>query len=667
MKQTVLTFFLLLPLAFCQQGTAATGTWKAYMAYSDITDVVKGGSTLYVLASKNLYTYHPADQEVMPYDKTNGLSDCNIAHIAWSDAASRLVIAYENENIDIMAAGGNVINVSDYYSKSMSEDKTVYGIDINGADAYLATGFGLVRLNMKQAEISDTYNLGFRVDYSYIQGGRIYAASPTNGLYSAPLTANLADRNSWTHSGAYTVRPCEMDPDLLTEARKANPGGPRYNHFGYMKFHQGALYTCGGGYLAAVDHEYPGTIQVLRGGDWIIYEDNLSAHTGHAYVDIMSVSVDPSDPEHVFAGSRGGVYEFEKGKFIKEWTYDNSLLQSVYGTDKNYVIAKGVQYDGSGNLWVINCCNPNQSLLEYTKDGQWVSYHQPALMKDGTIPNHQEGLMLDSGNRLWFGCNNWEAPSVSCYDINKGEFNTCSSFVNEDGTRVDVKNVSCITEDRDRNMWIGTNAGPLVIENGTALSSNCIFQQIKVPRNDGTNLADYLLAGVDVTCIAVDGAGRKWIGTNGNGIYLISADNMTQEQHFTASNSPLLSNSVEAVTVNPTTGEVFIGTYNGLCSYTGNATTPAENMTKGSVTAYPNPVRPDYTGLITITGLTYNADVKIVTSNGVLVAQGRSNGGTFTWDGCDQKGRRVASGVYMVETATAEGEKGTVCKIAIVR
>ena len=89
-------------------------------------------------------------------------------------------------------------------------------------------------------------------------------------------------------------------------------------------------------------------------------------------------------------------------------------------------------------------------------------------------------------------------------------------------------------------------------------------------------------------------------------------------------------------------------------------------MTKDNVYAYPNPVRPEYNGLITIVGLTYNADVKIVTSNGVLVAEGKSNGGTFTWDGRDKKGRRVASGVYMVETATQYGEKGTVCKIAIV-
>ena len=189
---------------------------------------------------------------------------------------------------------------------------------------------------------------------------------------------------------------------------------------------------------------------------------------------------------------------------------------------------------------------------------------------------------------------------------------------------------------------------------------------MKVPRNDGTNFADYLLSGVDITCIAVDGGNRKWFGTNGNGVYLISDDNMTQVQHFLANNSKLLSDNIESIAINDQTGEVFIGTDNGLCSYMSDATATNDNMTKDNVYAYPNPVRPDYTGLITVTGLSMNADVKIVTANGVLVAQGTSNGGTFTWDGRDLNGDRVASGVYMVMTATSEGKKGTVCKIAIV-
>ena len=129
----------------------------------------------------------------------------------------------------------------------------------------------------------------------------------------------------------------------------------------------------------------------------------------------------------------------------------------------------------------------------------------------------------------------------------------------------------------------------------------------------------------------------------------------------------MLSDIVKAVAINPSSGEVFFGTEKGLCSFVSDATEAATEMTKDNVWAYPNPVTPDYTGPITITGLTMDADVKILAANGALIHQGRSNGGTYTWDGCDREGRRVASGVYMVATATSSGEKGTVCKIAIVR
>ena len=121
-----------------------------------------------------------------------------------------------------------------------------------------------------------------------------------------------------------------------------------------------------------------------------------------------------------------------------------------------------------------------------------------------------------------------------------------------------------------------------------------------------------------------------------------------------------------AIAINDNTGEVYFGTDKGLCSYMSDASEPAEVMNKDNVYAYPNPVRPDYTGLITVVGLSMNADVKVVTSSGALVAQGRSNGGSFTWDGNDLRGKRVASGIYIVEAATETGEKGVVCKIAIV-
>ena len=205
-----------------------------------------------------------------------------------------------------------------------------------------------------------------------------------------------------------------------------------------------------------------------------------------------------------------------------------------------------------------------------------------------------------------------------------------------------------------------------MIEKSEVGQGSVTFQQIKVPRNDGSSYADYLLSGVSISHIAIDGGNRKWFGTNGAGAFLISADNLEQIHNFTTNNSKLIANDISSIAINQNSGEVFFLSDAGLCSYLSDATEPSQEMKKDNVWAYPNPVTPDYTGLITITGLSYDADVKITASNGALIAEGRSNGGTFTWDGCNKQGKRVASGIYMVITATSEGKKGTVCKIAII-
>ena len=144
------------------------------------------------------------------------------------------------------------------------------------------------------------------------------------------------------------------------------------------------------------------------------------------------------------------------------------------------------------------------------------------------------------------------------------------------------------------------------------------------------------------------------------------SDNMVQEKHFTTLDSPLLSDIIQYITIDDNTGRVYIGTDKGLCSYQSEVTQTNEEMDKDNVWVYPNPVTPEYNGMINVTGLSFNSDVKITSSNGTLVAQGRSTGGSFSWDGKDLKGNRVASGVYMVNSAKRDGSKGTVCKVTII-
>ena len=614
------------------------GTWQNYLAYHDVQNICEAGHQLFVLASNDIYQYNKNDQSITTYDKVNGLSDTYITHIAWCPQAKRLIAVYQNSNIDLIDTNGEITNISALYSKTMTEDKTVSKITIDGVFAWLHCPFGLVKVNVQRAEIAETY---------------------TNGHPEYPTSLPEYDEFKDLQSN-------------LTLVSSLQPGGPKYNYFYESEFLNGKLYTTGGHFLSGIaGKNYPGTVQVFDSDNWTIYEDEINLKTGYQYMDINCISIDPTDENHVAVGGRCGLYEFRNGKLINYYNKDNSPLKGAYDSgkelDNNYVLVNGIKYDRQGRLWVINSQAKGVNLLMLTKDGEWENHHQK-LLEDGNgiTWGGLRNMIFDSRGLLWFVNTSWITQTVFCYNTETNQIIAYNSYVNQDGTRYSPNFVYCVTEDKEGNIWVGTDLGPFYIDKSEVGQESVTFQQVKVPRNDGTNYADYLLSGVSVSHIAVDGGNRKWFVTNGIGAFLISADNMTQVSHLAVENSPLLSDQIYSVAINHQTGVVYFLTENGLCSYRSDATQPTQEMTKDNVYAYPNPVTPDYSGLITIVGLSYDADVKITTSNGVLVAEGRSNGGSFTWDGKDRKGNRVASGVYMVITATSNGEKGTVCKIAII-
>lgn len=652
---------------------AQIGSWRNYLAYHDVQQIQAAGSSqLFVLASNNLYRYNRQDYTIHTYDKTNGMSDVYITQIRWCQEVRRLIAVYGNTNIDLIDTSDNVTNVSDIYSKSITGEKSINNVTVNGRYAYLACGFGVVKLDMKQAEISESYMLGFSVKAIAFEGNYIYAQSQTNGVWRALLSDNLIDPGNWTKVSAYPAFTQDnTDYDTyIEEVKTLQPGGPKYNYFGFLRFANGQLYSCNGNSGTT----QPGCIQILNNGNWNIYkDDDISSQSGYNYITIYCLDYDPNDISHVFAGAMNGLYEFRNGQFVKFYNSTNSPIEAFNGTSMNHQLVTGVKFDANGTLWLLNSQAPTKAMIKYS-NGTFTSVPQPVLMKLDEAPfkNKSNGfmcnMMIDREGYMWFVNDNWALAALYRYNISTNTITAYEKIVNQDGIAIqNLYHVTSVVEDLENNIWIGTDQGPFMLERARIENGESIFTQVKVPRNDGTNYADYLLSGIYIHDIVVDAAGRKWFATDGNGVYLISADNMTQLQHFTVENSNLLSNTVLDIDINNETGEVFFGAANGLCSYMSDATTTYDEMTKDNVWAYPNPVTPDYQGLITVVGLTLNADVKILASNGALVAEGRSSGGTFTWNGCDKNGDPVASGVYMVATAKADGSKGTVCKIAIVR
>lgn len=691
MRKILFTLLLYISTVFHAFGLAV-GTWQVYPSYANLTEISPAGDVCFALASGSLFAYNNTTAETTVFNKTTGLAGIDISHIAWSQQAKRLVVAYGDGNIDLVSASGDITNVPGLYLSETVSDKTVSHIYIDRQFAYMSIGVGVMKLDAKKGVIADTYQLGFAVDHSYVKDGYLYAVSKAQGTWCGLLTDNLLDKNRWQRVGGYTaltddrlnVRDASTglwwtrnDAGLLacytlatdgTRTYKTEgvlPEGPASNHFYRLYMHGGKLYSVAGFWAQENNAGFPGEVHVWNGQNWSEFEQPTSQMIGHDYIDLLCMDFDPKKEGHVMVGAKGGVYEFQDGKFIKHYGRQNSVLESGVNSD-NYTIVSTLKYTDNGDLWVLNSMVDNPIWKIEHGSGNWVNYPHPEM---STPAKYNLVSLLQSRNNkniMWFANNYYMENRLYAYDfVNDKLVGHGPNFTNEDGTVITPVMVYALAEDLDGNVWIASSNGPFYISSADAIAGNDAFIQHKVPRNDGTNLADYLLSDVKTRCIAVDGANRKWMGTE-NGVFLISSDCNTLLQHFTTENSPLPSNTVYDICVDDNSNMVYFATERGLCSYASDATEPSEEMTKDNVYAYPNPVTPEYTGKITIVGLSFNADVKIVTSNGVLVNQGRSTGGSYQWDGRDLKGKRVASGVYMVQAATETGDKGVVCRIAVV-
>lgn len=677
--------FMVLPLSAIDKGS-----WEIYTSYNGITEIEPAGNLVFALASNGLFSYHIKDGSVTTYDKANTLSDFDINHIAWNKTTKKLVITYTNGNIDLLDTNGNVVNVPDLYLKSMTGNKQINHINISGANVYLSLSFGIIKLDTKEGKILDAYKLGFNVNYSYIEDNCLYAASKEAGLYKGKLTGNLLNSKEWTKIGSYkqlsenkklvydketgfwwtttkkgklTYYTVDSNNEPVYKTEGILPKGPASNNFYNLFFHNGKLYATGGFYAQENDGSYPGEVHVWDGENWSEFEQPSNDVLGHRNVDWLSMDFDPTKEGHVMVAAKSGLYEFQDGEFIKCYNRNNSPFLSCVNDD-NYILVSDLMYDKEGTLWVFNSSVEN-CFWTLDKNQQWKSLDVCSQIK---YNDDLRCLFISrTNNKMWFLSNYWQTSQLYAYDYIKNTLHTYGpTYINEDGVQITPNFFYKIKEDREGNIWMCTSSGPLYLSADNIRLGAQEVTQHKVPRNDGTNYADYLLDGIDTRSIAIDGGNRKWLGTKSNGVYLISSDCNTQIQHFTSENSPLLSNTILDILIEPS-GKVYFATPKGLCSYMSDVTLPSNEMNKNDVYAYPNPVKPDYTGLVKIVGLTFDTDVKIVTSNGVLVNQGRSIGDTYTWNQCDLKGRKVSSGIYMVETATSEGERGVVCKIAIIK
>lgn len=367
--------------------------------------------------------------------------------------------------------------------------------------------------------------------------------------------------------------------------------------------------------------------------------------------------VSPGAGQDIWFGSAlDGICQWNESGFT---IHKEPLLSAPAGASGTYKVG-GLYLDQEQNLWITND-GATKGLVVYRNNANSLSFEIPFF-----YPGFRLGqIVADDLQQKWM-----IAPGFGVFCYNQGNSleqtgdDQWRFFQQGAGNgNLPSSQVLCLAKDHFGFIWMGTADGIGILQCPEQVFSTqgC---EVQLPVVQTDNFAGYLFKGERVQAIAVDGANRKWVGTQ-NGLWLISASGDKTLLRFTSANSPLPDNDVKQLSIDPRTGSVLIATANGMVSYQSTAT---EGGTSNSnLIVYPNPVPPGYTGAIAVRGLVHNATVKITELNGRLVYQGRALGGQAIWNGLDLNGKRVATGVYLVWVSDDSRKEQAVTKIVFIQ
>ncbi|MBR5331782.1 MAG: hypothetical protein IKV32_00575 [Muribaculaceae bacterium] len=666
----------------------------------EINDVAFMGNEIYVATKFGLVAFNESRQEVKfsgVYNKEISLVT-TVGEYVVVDQNHALYLIHKDDRFETfddykqVSSGwwfGSLEGISENKVVAQTTDKKIYVLDFN-----------FDKKNYKRIDIStNTKNSSViygKEDFYYVENNVIYTISP-----EAVKTAH----NTLPSEISSQTISIWNNPNEIWAGNKDGIANYKLNEGGSVtvlqdKFHPSAI---------SVDHPFfitndiNGKIYISNKSESVIYElgykkqafistiDNgelkditptefTASHNSNpsknVLYDIYQLTVDPEDPEIYYLGSHWeGMYKVKDGKTIAQYNPETSSLLESWGCRVN-----AISFDKENNLWctceVLKAGDACLHILpaearkkESTTPKDWI----PISLGDFQALKDVQILICKKSNMIFLTDGKW-GPSVVAYDT-KGTYTDTSddnyvlwnSFIDQDGKSYTFNRVGSIIEDKDGKVWIGTSNGIVEITNPkNATSSSMTVNRLKVPRNDGTNYADYLLDAIQVTSISVDHSNRKWVGTMSDGVYLVSELGNEVLEHFTPENSYHPGGITYSVFANPFNNSVFVGTEFGLVEYGANSSPSQGDYSE--IYAYPNPVNPDYTGDIVIKGLMENSLVKIADSAGNVFYTTRSEGGMVTWNGCNSAGERVKSGVYFVFVSQKENEQtsGAITKIMII-
>ncbi len=581
--------------------------------------------------------------------------------------------AFSGSVIDLISVGDKIVILgSNNITYSLDNSDVLYdllpGVSINeiklGAEGFILVGNSTVyhfdnQLSLKQQ------------------------VTPIEGREFTHAASYNSDALYWivNEGGLSALKKVEGDPNIVVEKQNYLYNTHNVDIPYNLAFSNGYLYINNNGLNAFNNNvEEPGYLSYLDPtGKWCNLLPDINIKTiqnkNYLFDNLQDLLPDPNEVGTFYIGSiHEGIAYFKDFTFqrfyndnfddVADFNYNLSPLGIMHSMD--FDKDKNLWYYYSQNLDPIENCIAIRTpegktlLLEYPElNLTGVDYSQLHISPKNELkwlvytPRYGEGFLFvfDTNNTL-----------DTTTDDKTRQFTT---FIDQDGGEVAPSQFYCVAEDQGGAMWVGCSKGIIVLNNtSNVFNTDYRCNRIKIARNDGSNFADILLNDTHVLSILVDPANRKWIGTLGGGLYLVSETGQEVIQHFTQENSYLPSNNILSLAMNPDNGELYVGTDKGLVSYRSDAINSSNDYS--NVYAFPNPVEPNYTGVITVTGLQENSLVKICTVTGMPLFQGLSNGGMITWDGYKNDGTRVNAGVYLVYVTNEDGSGGLVTKILVI-
>lgn len=396
--------------------------------------------------------------------------------------------------------------------------------------------------------------------------------------------------------------------------------------------------------LLALDASPNGRFSAFSQGQWTSYSP-ATADTR-----LLDATFDPNERTYYLASFGQGLLQWDGEQQFSVVPLPNDPVEEEKFTALAY---------REGRLWVGRF-GDTASLLSFSpRESTWQPVTSPLLQ--AVYPRQ---LAVDFSGSVWMVTGSAESPDLPGNDVPGNDVLVFNESLNEvqsllqnvNAADLPGQRITDLVVDRNGLVWIGGDQGIAYIPNPTRVFSEVVLVKPVFERQ-------FLLRDEYVICLAVDGGNRKWVGTR-NGLWLFSETGEELIHRFTPENSPLISDVIRDVTINPLDGEVFVATDRGLVSYRGGAT--EGSSAHQSVQVFPNPVPSNFGGTVGIRGLAQDATVKITTISGALVRELRAQGGTATWDGRNRAGQPVSTGVYLLFSATADGQETYVGKLAVI-